>query len=76
MRNITLRDLTAVASFREIAAAFGAKSHSNVSYWLSQGDDIPAKIRMDYADKKLPNNSRDAQNLYRRCLKHLRENHE
>jgi hypothetical protein len=73
MENIKLTDLTAVAGYREIAKALGLKSHSNISYWLENGDKIPAWVRVAYKDKDLPNDSKDAMRLYRKALRHMRQ---
>ncbi len=71
MDNINIEHLRAVATQQEIGEAFGV-SHVAVGKWEKRGD-IPDQQRYRYAAGKLPDGKKKALALYKRALKHLRE---
>ena len=72
MENINIHHLREVATLQEIGDAFGV-SHVAVRNWEQRGD-IPEKQRYRYATSKLPDGKRKALALYKRALRHIREN--
>ena len=74
MQNVTIHDLRAVATIKEIADAFGV-SHPAVLSWERKGK-IPYAQLYRYDNKKLPNKSREALYLHNKALAYKLENGE